>query len=312
MPLLAFVLVLVAAVIHASWNLVVKRAGGDIRYALMTAIAVAVIWTPVGLYAAWHEVGAYGAMQWSLIAASGVVHVAYYITLLRGYRLGDLSVVYPLARGTGPLITAVVATILLGETLGLRGWVGVAAIVAGILLIAGGPALLVAIRRGVGDGEEAPGAAGVAHTERERLRAGLRYGLVTGGFIAAYSVIDGYAVKRAGVSPISVDYLGTAVRIPLMVALLLWLRRRESLPMAGYWRPLLPSALVVGLVSPVAYVLVLYAVQMAPLSHVAPMREVSMLFAALFGGTLLGERHMSMRLAGAACIATGVAALALV
>jgi drug/metabolite transporter (DMT)-like permease len=300
MSALALSLVLVAALIHASWNLVAKKAGGDVRFALMTSIAVAVLWTPVGLAFVWQEVGRYGALQWGLIVASGVIHVVYYVTLLRGYRLGDLTVVYPLARGTGPLITAVVATLLLGETLGLVGWAGVLGIVGGILLIAGGPALVHALRAGEH-----------AQDHHRKLRAGVGYGVVTGLFIAAYSVVDGYAVKRAGLSPIAVDYLGNLVRIPVTALWVLALQRSEPLPLRGYWRPMLRPALILGAISPVSYVMVLYAVTMAPLSQVAPMREVSMLFAALLGGTLLGEKNLGSRLLGAACIAGGVIALAL-
>jgi drug/metabolite transporter (DMT)-like permease len=300
MSAFAFSLVLVSALIHAGWNLLAKKAGGDVRFALMSQLAVALVWAPVGLWFAWHEAPGYGLLQWSLIVASGAIHVVYFVTLLRGYRLGDLSVVYPLARGTGPLLTAMVATVVLDEALGLQGWAGVLGIVGGIVLIAGGPALWHALRAG-GSGQE----------HHARLRAGVGYGLLTGVWIAAYTVVDGYAVKRAGLSPVAVDYLGNVARIPLTLLWIALLGRREPLPLAGYWRTCWKPALLIGAVSPVAYVLVLYAVTLAPLSHVAPAREVSMLFAALLGGRLLSERDAGLRLLGAGCIAGGVVALAL-
>lgn len=296
---IALTWVLVAALIHATWNLLAKKTGGDVRFALVSQVAVAVVWAPVGLWFAWREVGAWGWLQWALIVASGAIHAIYFVTLLRGYRLADLSVVYPLARGTGPLLTAMVATVLLGESLGLLGWMGVLGVVLGILLISGGPALWHALRAGGGtDGDLG------------RLRAGVGYGLLTGLCIAAYTVVDGYAVKRAGMSPVSVDYLGNAVRVPLTLLWILALGRREPLPLADYWRGTWKPALLIAVISPVAYVLVLYAATMAPLSHVAPAREVSMLFAALLGGTLLRERDAGLRLLGAASIAAGVIALA--
>ena len=301
---LALTLVLLAAFIHAGWNLLTKKTGGDIHFALLTTIAVIVIWSPVGLWFTWHEAGGYGALQWALIVASGAIHVAYYLCLLRGYRLGDLSVVYPLARGTGPLITAIVASWLLNEVLGPRGWLGVAGIVIGIVLIAGGPALRRTLRGG---------SHGNAH-DHARLKAGVGYGLLTGVFIAAYSVVDGYAVKRGGVSPVLVDWLGAVARLIILVPLLWmthhghWGRARATIGDA--WRQTRRAVLIISAISPVAYVMVLYAATLAPLSHVAPMREVSMLFAALMGGTLLAERDMGMRILGAACIAAGVIALA--
>ncbi len=301
--------VLVAALIHATWNLLAKKTGGDVRFALVSQVAVAVVWAPVGLWFAWREVGAWGLLQWSLVVASGAIHTVYFVTLLRGYRLADLSVVYPLARGTGPLLTAMAATLLLGESLGLLGWLGVLGVVLGIVLISGGPALWHALRAGRGAQADSDGDTD-ADRHLRRLRAGIGYGLLTGLCIAGYTVVDGYAVKRAGISPVTVDYLGNAVRVPMTLLWILALRRREPLPLAGYWRSTWKPALTIAAISPVAYVLVLYAATIAPLSHVAPAREVSMLFAALLGGTLLRERDAGLRLLGACSIAAGVIALA--
>ncbi len=299
MSTLALCLVLIAALIHAGWNFLAKKSGGDVRFALITCIAQILVWAPVGLWFAWRDAPAFGVLQWSLVAASGAIHVVYYVTLLRGYRLGDLSVVYPLARGTGPLITAFVATTFFGEALGLIGWLGVLGIVGGVIVIAGGTTLLRTLR----SGRQSP-------SDVARLRTGVGYGLVTGGFIAAYTLVDGYAVKHANMSPILVDYLSNLARLPLTWLLIALLARREPLPMADYAKRMWRGALIIGAVSPVAYVLVLYAVGMAPLSQVAPAREVSMLFAAFLGGSQLGERDPRARLIGAACIAIGVVAIA--
>ena len=115
-----------------------------------------------------------------MISASSAVHLLYFNALLTGYRVGDLTVVYPLARGSAPLVTAAAAVLLLGETLSLLGVAGVLAVCGGVFLIAGGPALW----RHAHD---------AAH--RERTIAGVRWGLITGLMIAGYSVIDGYAIK---------------------------------------------------------------------------------------------------------------------
>jgi drug/metabolite transporter (DMT)-like permease len=296
---LALALVLIAALLHALWNYVAKQSGGDVRFALLSCIALLIVWAPVGLWFTWRDAAAYGTLQWGLLAASGAIHVVYYVTLLRGYRLGDLSVVYPLARGTGPLLTAIVATTLLGEALGVVGWLGVAGIVGGIIVIAGGGTLLRSLRRGTHSAAESM-----------RLRLGAGYGLLTGAFIAGYTVVDGYAVKHAGMSPILVDYLSNLVRLPLTFLLLLALQLRQPLPLVDYARSKWRSALLIGALSPIAYVLVLFAVGMAPLAQVAPAREVSMLFAALLGGAQLREANPRGRLIGAALIVAGVIAIA--
>ena len=142
---------------------------------------------------------------------------------------------------------------------------------------------------------------------RQRILRGLRWGALTGIFIAAYTVIDGYAVKIMLISPILVDYVGNVLRIPVMLPFVL----RDRAGFVQAWHAQWRAALVVAVLGPLSYVMVLYAVRMAPLSHVAPAREVSMLFAALAGGTLLGEQDRWLRLVGAASIAAGVAALAL-
>lgn len=300
MSALALTLVLVAAVIHATWNLVTKRAGGDLRYVLLLQLIAVTLWSPVGLWFAWSEVPRFGLEQWGLITASGVLHMAYFLALLRGYSRGDLSVVYPLARGTGPVITAVLASVWLGEALGWQGTFGVAAVAVGIVTIAGGRDTWQRLRSGAGSAEASA-----------RLRQGIGYGLLTGAFIAAYSVVDGYAVKQAGMSPVSVDYLGNVARLPFTLVLFAFFAPSDGVKLWSYWSERFRPALVVAFLSPVAYVLVLYAVRLAPLSHVAPAREVSTLFAALLGGRLLREENVVQRVVGALCITVGIVALAL-
>ncbi len=291
MSLTALALVLLAAVFHAIWNIAAKRAGGDSRFALVSALWVVVLWAPVALWFGWDELPRWGWSQWAAVGASAAVHLLYFNTLLRGYREADLTVVYPVARGSAPLVTVVAAVLLLGESLTPTAVAGVAAVCAGVFLVAGGPALW----RKVHD----PAA-------RARMHAGLRWGALTGLLIAGYSVIDGYAVKVLLVGPILLDYVCNLLRVPLLLPASLRDVAGLRLAWRGQWR----QALVVGTLGPLAYILVLYAVQMAPLSHVAPAREVSMLFAALIGGRLLGERDRGLRLLGAGCIASGVIVLA--
>ena len=288
----ALALVLAAALLHALWNVVAKRTGGDARFALMSALFLVVVWAPLGVWAAWDALPRWGRLEWAVLLASAIVHVFYFTTLLRGYRLSDLTVVYPVARGTGPLLASLGALVWLGETLSPLAALGVAGVVVGVFFIAGGPALWAK-----------------AHDplQRERVRAGLLWGGLTGALIAGYTLIDGYAVKVLLISPILVDYVGNLLRVPFLLPAAL----RDRSGFAGLWRAQWRSALVVAVLGPLGYVLVLYAVQLAPLSHVAPAREVSMLFAALIGGRLLGEADRATRLIGAACIASGVGALAL-
>jgi drug/metabolite transporter (DMT)-like permease len=220
------------------------------------------------------------------------LHVLYYVVLLRGYRKADLTVVYPLARGSGPLLSSMAALILLGEHISTLGVAGIAGVVLGVFLIAGGPKLFLAAKD---------------PAQRRRVHVGIFYGLLTGAFIACYTVVDGYAVKFMLMSPILIDYMGNFIRIAVLAPVYF----RDHATAAVLWKKQWKYALIVGAISPISYVLVLYAVKLAPLSHVAPAREVSMLFAAIIGGHLLKEGDRIQRLIGAIFIAVGVIALAI-
>jgi drug/metabolite transporter (DMT)-like permease len=291
MPLTALVLVLVAALLHATWNIAAKKAGGGDAFMLMTALMAGVIWAPLALALGWQELTGWRWREWGFALASAVVHVFYFRALLRGYREADLTVVYPVARGSGPLVTVLAAIVLLGEPPTWQGALGALGVCAGVFVLAGGPRLWRV--------SQDP-------AQRRRLHTGLRWGAITGACIACYSVLDGYAVKVVAMSPILLDWLSQLLRVPFLLPGQ-W-RAREAF--AAAWRAQWRHALVGAVLSPMAYVMVLYAVTMAPLSHVAPAREVSMLFAALLGGRLLGEGDRALRLAGAALIAAGVVALA--
>ena len=292
MSLQAFALIVLAGLIHAGWNIAAKKAGGDARFAFFSSALLIVVWAPLAWWVGHDVVPHWGWQPWALVAASGVLHLFYYVILLRGYRHADLTVVYPLARGSGPLMSSLFAIAVLDEAISQLGVLGIVGVVLGVFLIAGGPGLFLQRRDAAA---------------QQRLYHGLLYGVVTGIFIAGYTVVDGYGVKVLLLSPILIDYLGSCLRVVLLAPVVL-----RNLPEAGsLWTVQWRWALLVAVVSPIAYVLVLFAMQSAPISHVAPAREVSMLFAALIGGHLLKEGDRMVRIGGAILIALGVTALAI-
>ncbi len=287
----AFALVVLAGLLHASWNLAAKKAASGVGFAFVSTVIGVVLWAPLGVTVLLRESGQYGRREWLLIVASAALHVGYFAVLLTGYQRADLSVVYPVARGSGPLIAVVAATVFLGESPGLFGFVGVLTIVGGVVLIASGSA----------------GASSIGSP-----LIGVQFGLATGFFIAAYSLLDGYTVKRSAVSPIALDYGSNLFRMVFLALLVAVMAQREAtfdLPSfaRSNWRP----ALVVGALSPAAYILVLEAVQLSEVSKVAPARELSMVFAALFAGRFLQEADVRRRLVGAILIAAGVVVVSL-
>lgn len=293
MPASALALVLAAALLHALWNLAAKRWGGGPHFVLTCALGVVLVWLPAALRVGVQDMPHWTPTVWVLVTASAVVHLLYFNCLVAGYRASDLTVVYPVARGSGPLLSALGAVLLLDERLGLHGALGLAGVVGGILLITLGPKLL---------------GRGLPHdaVAERRRRHGIYWGAATGALISGYTVIDGYAVKALAVSPLLLDWFGNVLRAVMQLPISL--RQRHSFwpEVRQSWR----GILAVAVLGPAAYILVLLAVREAPLSRVAPAREVSMLFAALLGGQLLGESERGWRLAGAGLIALGVIALA--
>ena len=282
----ALALVIVAAFIHAYWNLLVKRAEGGAAFVWMFSLWSALLYAPLVIATIIVEPLQYGWREYALILASGVLHLAYAITLSHGYRVADLSVVYPIARGSGPVVSAIAAVIVLGERPSVIGACGIALIIGGIVVLVGG--------RGI-----------VSRRRDPRTGKGLLYGLLTGLCIASYTVNDAYAVKVLLVAPLMIDYFGNVVRLVFLTPTTL--ANREAL--AAEWLRNRTAAIKVGLLMPLSYILSLYAVRLAPVSYVAPARELSMLVGAYFGAKLLREGHSTERLVGAALMVAGIVAI---
>lgn len=284
MTLASLFLVVLASFIHATWNLLAKRAAsvGPVfvfAYNLIACVAYApwvlYLLTQGGIGWTWTGIG--------FVLLSGLIHLAYSLCLQRGYQVGDLSVVYPLARGTGPMLSTIGAFVILGETPTGKGLAGLVLVVAGILLIA---------TQGKLSAFTQPGG-----------HAGIRWGTATGGLIASYTVVDAYAVKTLGIAPVVLDWFSNLLRFFLLLPLILANPRPAIAAMRGHWW----TALGVGLLSPLSYILVLAALTGgAPLSLVAPMREMSMMVGALMGMLILREAVGPWRLAGCGVLIAGV------
>src|SRR5689334_10420589 len=284
MTTFALCLVLLAAVTHACWNLSAKFAAESRHFVWLFSAGSVLVYAPVVIGVLWVEQPHFGPRHWLSLAATSVLHFLYSISLQTGYRHSDLSVVYPIARGTGPLLSFVGAALLLGESPTAQAVIGLALIVAGILLVAG---LL-------GHHERAPG-------------VGVAYGLLTGALIAAYTLNDGFAVKILLISPFVIDFTGNLFRM-LVLAPRAWRDRAVVAQEARMYRR---PVIVVSVLGPLGYILVLFAMRLAPVSHVAPARELSTLVGAWFGSRLLQESSGPWRVAGAALIVAGVVSLAL-
>jgi drug/metabolite transporter (DMT)-like permease len=260
-----------AAVLHAGWNAVVKQSGERLLTFATVIGTGAVAYVPVALV-----VGAPARASWPYLVSSLVIHLFYYAGLLYGYRHGDLGQVYPIARGTGPLLVAVASAPLADEHLGVVAIVGVACVSLGIVSLAN--------RR--------PG---------EDVR-GIVFALLTGITIAAYTVADGLGVRLAEnkLGYIACLHVGMGLTFTSVV----FARRRRDLP--RFFREHGKRAILGGFVACLAYSLVIWAMSGTLLAYVASLREISVVFAAVIGTLFLGEPFGRRRILASAIIAGGI------
>lgn len=298
MSFFAFTLVVVAAIAHAAWNLASKKASSSgLTFIWLGAVASTVFYLPLAVV----DIGLNGLELRSFLlgaTVSAVLHVAYMFLLQRGYAAGDISVVYPMARGTGPLLTVVFAIVIFGERPPPLALLGALVIVAGVVAI--GLAGSAGRRRSASADQRMPPA------RPSRMRAGIVYGLLTGVAIAAYTLWDASVVTAGGVSPLTFMVGCTLGELVLLTPVAL--RRRAQL--AVVWRSFKREAVIVGLLSPLSYILVLWAMQLAPVSLVAPARELSVVLVSLAGWLIYREPNPVQRMAGAVVVLGGVALLA--
>jgi drug/metabolite transporter (DMT)-like permease len=274
--------VLLAAATHATWNLSAKRASASRHFVWLYSVGSVVLYTPVILWICVQQRPHFETLQYAALAGTSVLHLGYSLSLQAGYRSSDLSLVYPIARGFGPLLSFSGAVLLLGERPTALSGLGMLLIVAGILLVAG-----------------------LAREPHRAPRKGILFGLLTGLFIASYTLNDGWAVKVLAISPFIVDFCGNLVRVVVLTPIA-WRDRvgalREAREYAG------PVA-VVSTLGPIGYILVLFAMRIAPISHIAPARELATLAGAYMGSRFLRERTTPERIIGAVCIVVGVVSL---
>ena len=270
MPIHLICLVLFAALLHASWNALL-RSGAD-RLWSMTVMCIAI--AMVCIVAAAFMVPP-AIESWGYALLSGLLHVGYNLFLVRSYRVGDLGQIYPISRGSSPVLITLGAAIFAGESISPGELLGVTLVSAGIISL--------------------------AFKGRSLSVPSLPYALGTGCFIAAYSVVDGIGARLSG-APLAYTVWMCALWGVLMPLVYIGLRGPRSLFSV---RPGTVTAVIGGLVSLLAYAMVIYAMNEAPLGAVSALRETSVLFALLIGYVFLGETLTARRLLACVVIASG-------
>ncbi len=285
---IALGIVLTSALLHAGWNYLLKKSDRKIVFIWWFLLASLVLYFPMFLY--FIGDAPIPPAGWLCIFATGLIHAAYFWFMGGAYQRGDLSLVYPLARGSGPLFVPVLAVMLLREEIAPLGGIGIGFIIAGIYCVHlrsfNSRAFLEPFRS---------------------LRGGASlWALSTGLMIAAYSLVD----------KVGVGLVYPPVYIYIMVfitwlALTPWILIRERGRLREEWRRHAGTIFVVGFFSIFTYLMILFALTMSKVSYVAAVREVSIVLSAYFGIVYLGEKHGRQKLLGAVLICLGVVAIGL-
>lgn len=284
---LALGLVLLAAFIHASWNFVLKKSGGGMGLITAGSLLSLLVYAPLVIGALLLQEYHFQPIHLALMFGSGMIHTAYFVLLDRAYRSGgDLSIVYPLARATGPLLTVVVAIAVLGERPSAIAIGGAVLIGVSALLLTGNP---------------------LAWHKSEARRAVL-FALATGVMIATYTIWDKASVAAYLIPPLLYDWGCNAFRICVLVPMT---RRRAPGSILAAWQKRRGTVITLAVLMPLSYILVLTAMVFTPVSLVAPAREVSILVAALMGAHFLREGDLGRRIVAAMGMVLGIAGLTL-
>lgn len=283
MPLSALALLLVAALLHTTWNLFVKRAREKQIFTWLSLLVGTLCFSPLLL-----QVGAFPLSIWPYVLSSALMEAIYILVLIRAYQYGDFSLVYPMARGAAPALLAVWATLFLAERPDLVGALGIGLLICGLVVVGGTTWW---------QQRKTSSIAGTA----------LLLALTTACCISIYSAIDGAAVRHVAPLPYTVLVIGLSAVLIAPLVFVRYGRQAILIEMrASWWRILLA-----GILSLLTYMLVLLAYSFSSVSYGGAIREISVVFAAFIGWRWLGEGFGRARLLGSLLIFAGILVIAL-
>src|SRR6187402_3094490 len=286
MSFYVLLLVVTAAILHAVWNFLSKKAKGKAPFVWLMYIASTIIYLPVLIYSVSQGDIIYSKPVIWLSLSSALLHIAYFLILQKGYKSGDLSVVYPLARGTGPLFSSIAAILFLHELLKVKTTIGLILILTGVFVITG-----LSFKK----------------DNNAKLMTGVFWGSLTGLFIALYTFNDTVAIKTYSLSPLVITFVSNIFSVVLMTPFVITQKQEIKREINQHkW-----IIVCIGLLSPAAYILVLQALKYAPLTVVAPARETSILLGVFMGSRVLNEADGKRRIIASVLILAGIVLLSL-
>lgn len=285
MTLTGIILIVFSAVCHATWNYTTKKVKSDSTFIWLFSIFSSIIYFPFALASLFIYKIEFKPYFILFILGSAILHSIYFILLNKGYRVGNLSIIYPLARGTGPLFSTIIAIIILKESASIVAILGIFLIIFGIITITGNPALIL-------------------NSSKDKS---LIYAFLCGISIASYTIFDKISVSTLMLPPVLLDWLSNLGRVLLLTPYALS-RKDQVKELITHHKK---EALTVGILSPLSYILVLTAMVSIPVYYIAPIRELSILIGAFLGVKYLSEDLTKVKLIGICLMTTGIITLSL-
>lgn len=284
MSVMAVLIIVVSAIMHATWNYYAKRSNGGMAFVWVYQAVSTVLFAPVVIYLFLFQEIKFSWVELGFIIVSGLFHLTYSLILQKGYKEGDLSLVYPLARGVAPMIVSVGAVILFSEKLSTLGIFGISLIILSVFIISGGLKVF----------------------QSRKITSSVFYGLLIGISIASYTLLDKGALEIIMISPLLLHYGSIVVQFLILTPFVMKDRKQVSFD----WKKYRTEAIGVGFLQPLAYILILITMTFTPVSYVAPVREVSIIAGALLGTYLLKEGFGYRRIIASIVMFIGIAIIA--
>ena len=290
MSLLVFLLVTLSALLHVLWNALVKTCQDKTSFAWLTSMVGSLVLLPIFVLSRWVQPGVLGWQVWGLAAVSGFFESLYILFLLSAYRRADLSLVYPLSRGVAPLVAMALGGIFVGDTVSSAGAIAVCVIALGV---------------------GAVGSSAWVDPARGRRYTGILFAMATGCMIACYHLVDRRAMRLAP-PPDPVEYL-FLMHLFLAFFVTIWVFRVIGHGRRAFveWVTNRRGVIIVGVLTPLAYFLIIFALKFGNAAYVAAGRNIGIFISIMLGFLILKERVTSSRVIGSVCIAAGLVALVL-
>lgn len=279
MSLVILALVIFSTFCHAYWNMILKKTTGGFFFIWLFTLFTAILYIPyiISISGSFTEI--FNSRMLIVCILSMTFHLLYFIFLDKAYKYGELSVIYPLARGIAPVITITIAIIFLGERLSAVQIISVVLIIAGTFILSG-----------------------FSYKSNAKMLSSLIFALLCGFMVASYTIVDKLAVANYAISPFILDFFGQVGRILVLLPFVSKDTGKLKETASKYWK----EALIIAVLSPLSYILILFAMKSAPVSLVSPLRQFSIVIGGILGIRVLCESREYMKLAGITITFLGV------